>query len=44
MPGEIKAKDLNTKKFINDRIREIRDTVGDGIAINALRVESIHLR
>jgi GMP synthase (glutamine-hydrolysing) len=36
MPSEIKKKDLNTRKFISDRIKEIQNTVGDGIAINAL--------
>ena len=33
---EIKVKDLNTKKFIEEKVREIRETVGDGFAINAL--------
>ena len=34
---EIKAKDLKPKKFIDEKVREIREMVGDGIAINALR-------
>ncbi len=33
---EIKAKDLDTKKFIEAKVREIRSTVGNGLAINAL--------
>jgi GMP synthase (glutamine-hydrolysing) len=33
---EIKAKNMNVKKFIDDKIRHIRETVGDGLAINAL--------
>ncbi len=33
---EIKAKNMNTKKFIEDKVREIRDIVGEGTAINAL--------
>lgn len=33
---EIKAKNLNTKKFIEEKVREIRQAVGDGLAINAL--------
>lgn len=33
---EIKAKDLNTKKFIEEKVREIREAVGEGLAINAL--------
>ncbi len=33
---EIKAKDLNTKKFIDEKVREIREAVGDGLAVNAL--------
>lgn len=33
---EIKAKNMNVKKFIDDKVREIRDAVGDGLAINAL--------
>ncbi|MBN1913954.1 MAG: ExsB family transcriptional regulator [Candidatus Omnitrophica bacterium] len=34
--GEIKAKDLDAKKFIAGKIDEIRGTVGQGLAINAL--------
>ncbi len=33
---EIKAKDLSTKKFIDEKVREIREAVGDGLAVNAL--------
>ncbi len=33
---EIKAKNLNTKKFIEEKVKEIRNVVGDGLAINAL--------
>ena len=33
---EIKAKNLNTKKFIEEKVQEIRRAVGDGLAINAL--------
>ena len=33
---EIKAKNLNTEKFIGEKVREIRETVGGGLAINAL--------
>ncbi len=33
---EIKTKDLQVKKFIEEKIREISSVVGDGIAINAL--------
>ena len=33
---EIKAKNMNVKKFIDDKVREIREIVGDGMAINAL--------
>ena len=33
---EIKAKDLKPKKFIDEKVREIREIAGDGIAINAL--------
>jgi GMP synthase (glutamine-hydrolysing) len=36
MIEEIKAKGLNTRRFIAERIKEIRETVGDGSAINAL--------
>src|SRR5512136_853047 len=33
---EIKAKDLKPKKFIDEKVREIREIAGDGIAISAL--------
>lgn len=33
---EIKAKNLNTKKFIEEKVHEIRQAVGEGLAINAL--------
>jgi GMP synthase (glutamine-hydrolysing) len=33
---EIKAKDLNTKKFIAEQVKEIFSLVGRGLAINAL--------
>ena len=33
---EIKANNLNTEKFIEEKIKEIREAVGDGLAINAL--------
>jgi GMP synthase (glutamine-hydrolysing) len=33
---EIKAKNINTKKFIEEKVQEIRQAVGDGLAINAL--------
>ncbi len=33
---EIKAKDLKPKKFIDDKVREVREIAGDGIAISAL--------
>jgi GMP synthase (glutamine-hydrolysing) len=36
MIKEISAKKLNTKNFINEKVKEIQDTVGDGLAINAL--------
>jgi GMP synthase (glutamine-hydrolysing) len=36
MIKEIKAKNLNTKKFIEEKVREIQQAVGDGLAINAL--------
>jgi len=36
MIEEIKAKDLNTDKFITDRVNEIATAVGSGTAINAL--------
>jgi GMP synthase (glutamine-hydrolysing) len=33
---ELKLRDLNTKKFIEEEIRVLSRTVGDGIAVNAL--------
>ena len=36
MRKEITAKQLNTRQFIEEKVQEIRDAVGDGIAINAL--------
>jgi len=33
---EITAKDLNPKEFIKDKVKEIREIVKDGLAINAL--------
>ena len=33
---EIKQNELNTEKFIKEKIREISELVGDGVAINAL--------
>ena len=36
MIKEISAKELNTVRFINEKVKEIKDTVGDGMAINAL--------
>jgi GMP synthase (glutamine-hydrolysing) len=33
---EIKASQMNVKKFIDDKVRMIRETVGDGTAVNAL--------
>jgi GMP synthase (glutamine-hydrolysing) len=33
---EIKAKNLNTEKFIEEKVQEIREAIGDGLAINAL--------
>jgi GMP synthase (glutamine-hydrolysing) len=36
MIKEITAKKLNTKNFIDERIKEIMETVGEGMAINAL--------
>lgn len=33
---EIRARDLNARVFIEEKVREIRSAVGDGIAINAL--------
>jgi GMP synthase (glutamine-hydrolysing) len=36
MIKEIQLKDLNTGKFIEEKVKEIIDSVGDGIGINAL--------
>jgi len=36
MIREISAKELDTKKFIEEKVKEIKTTVGNGIAINAL--------
>jgi len=36
MIKEIKAGELNTEKFIHEKVEMIRSTVGDGTAINAL--------
>lgn len=36
MIKEITAQELNAERFINDKIKEIKDAVGDRIAINAL--------
>ncbi len=36
MVTEIRAEELNTGQFINERIEEIKGAVGDGTAINAL--------
>jgi len=36
MIKEITAKELNTESFINERVKEIKDTVREGTAINAL--------
>jgi len=33
---EIKASTMNVEKFIDDKVRAIREAVGDGLAINAL--------
>ncbi|MHC4435601.1 MAG: GMP synthase (glutamine-hydrolyzing) [Planctomycetota bacterium] len=33
---EITAQQLDTEQFINEKVRDIKDTVGDGTAINAL--------
>src|SRR4030042_7083456 len=33
---EIRTRELNAKKFINEQIRKISETVGNGAAINAL--------
>ena len=36
MIKEITAQELNTERFIAEKVKEIRDAVGDGTAINAL--------
>jgi GMP synthase (glutamine-hydrolysing) len=36
MIREITAHEMNTDRFINEKVKEIKDTVGDGMAINAL--------
>jgi len=36
MAKEITAQELNTDRFINEKVKEIRGAVGDGMAINAL--------
>ena len=36
MIKEITAQELNTEQFINEKVKEIRDAVGNGTAINAL--------
>jgi GMP synthase (glutamine-hydrolysing) len=36
MIKEISAKELNTERFINEKVKEIKDTVGGEMAINAL--------
>ena len=36
MTKEISAQELNTDNFINEKVKEIREAVGDGMAINAL--------
>ena len=36
MIKEITAQELNTESFINERVKEIKDAVGEGTAINAL--------
>jgi GMP synthase (glutamine-hydrolysing) len=36
MTKEITAQELNTDNFINEKVKEIREAVGDGMAINAL--------
>jgi GMP synthase (glutamine-hydrolysing) len=36
MIKEITAQELNTEQFIHEKVKEIKDTVGDGLAINAL--------
>jgi GMP synthase (glutamine-hydrolysing) len=36
MVKEIRVEDLNTEQFIEEKVGEIKDAVGDGMAINAL--------
>jgi len=36
MIQEITARELDAERFINEKVKEIRDAVGDGTAINAL--------
>ncbi len=36
MIKEITAQELDSERFINEKVKEIKDTVGDGIPINAL--------
>src|SRR4030042_516196 len=36
MIKEITARELNSRAFINEKVKEIRNIVGDGMAINAL--------
>ena len=36
MIEEIAAQELNAERFINEKVKEIKDAVGDGTAINAL--------
>jgi GMP synthase (glutamine-hydrolysing) len=36
MIKEITAKKLNTERFISEKVKEIRNAVGEGTAINAL--------
>ena len=36
MTKEITAQELNTDRFINEKVKDIRGAVGDGMAINAL--------
>lgn len=36
MIKEIKAQELDPERFISEKVKEIRDIVGDGMAINAL--------
>lgn len=33
---EVKAESLEPKQFIEEKVRELKETVGDGLAINAL--------